>query len=168
MEPRISGSIFIPMFSIENIETALPGVIVAVNDDGTVDCKPCIRKVAPNGVFDIVNPAIPKIPVMRLGGSYAEFSFPVKKGDQVLLLGISRDSEQWKLTGKDDVVPESSSGLTLNDFVAVPFVAQHAPRGAVKFTIGDDGSVNIQNGHGSVQMADDGTVTINGHLEVKP
>ena len=156
------------MFSLENIETALPGVIEKVNGDGTVDCRPCIHKVAPNGVIDVVNPAIPKIPVMRLGGSYAEFDFPVKKGDQVLLLGISRDSEEWKLTGKDDVVPESSSGLTLNDLVAVPFVGPNAPRGAVKFTIGDNGSVTIENGHGNVQMAQDGTVTINGHLEVKP
>lgn len=156
------------MFDLENIETALPGVIDKVNDDGTVDCRPCIRKVAPNGVIDVVNPTIPKIPVMRLGGSYAEFSFPVKKGDQVLLLGISRDSEQWKLSGNDDVTPESSSGLTLNDLVAVPFVAPHAARGAVKFTIGDNGAVSIENGHGSVQMAQNGTVTINGHLEIAP
>lgn len=157
------------MLSIENIETALPGVIEAVNDDGTVDCKPCIRKVAPNGVFDVVNPTIPKIPLMKLGGANAEFTFPSKVGDQVLLVAISRDSEFWKKDFKDDNIPESSSGLTQNDFVAVPFVASKwGEGGKAKITVTDDGSIEVQNGHGSAVMAADGTYTINGHLEVKP
>ena len=129
------------MFSLENIETALPGVIVAVNGDGTVDCKPCIRKVAQNGVIDVVNPTIPKIPLMKLGGANAEFTFPSKKGDQVLLVAISRDSELWKKDLKDDSIPESSSGLTLNDFVAVPFVAEKKHSGSAKIRVTDDGDI---------------------------
>lgn len=130
------------MFSLENIETALPGVIEAVNDDGTVDCKPCIRKVAPNGVIDVVNPTLPKIPLMKLGGANAEITFPTKEGDQVLLVAISRDSELWKKDFKDDNIPESSSGLTLNDFVAVPFVASKwGEGGKAKITVTDDGDI---------------------------
>lgn len=130
------------MSSIENIETALPGVIEAVNDDGSVDCKPCIRKVAPNGVFDVVNPTIPKVPLMKIGGANAEFTFPSKKGDQVLLVAISRDSELWKKEFKDDNIPESSSGLTLNDFVAVPFVASKwGEGGKAKIRVTDDGDI---------------------------
>lgn len=130
------------MLSLENIETALPGVIEAVNGDGTVDCKPCIRKVAPNGVFDVVNPTLPKIPLMKLGGANAEFTFPSKKGDQVLLVAISRDSELWKKDFKDDNIPESSSGLTLNDFIAIPFVASKwGEGGKAKITVTDDGDI---------------------------
>ena len=130
------------MFSLENIETTIPGVIEAVNDDGTVDCKPCIRKVAPNGVIDVVNPTIPKVPLMKLGGANAEFTFPSKKGDQILLVAISRDSELWKKDFKDDKIPESSSGLTLNDFVAVPFVASKwGEGGKAKITVTDDGDI---------------------------
>lgn len=130
------------MSSIENIETALPGVIEAVNDDGTVDCKPCIRKVAPNGVIDVVNPTIPKIPLMKLGGVNAEFTFPSKNGDQVLLVAISRDSELWKKDLKDDNIPESSSGLTMNDFIAIPFVASKwGEGGKAKITVTDDGDI---------------------------
>lgn len=152
------------MLSLENIETALPAVITKMNGDGTIDCKPCIRKVAPNGVFDIVNPALPKVPVMRIGGSYAEFDFPVKKGDQVLLVAISRDSEQWKLTLKDDIIPESSSGLTLNDFVALPIVAPKKPHGAAKIRVGEDGSIELVPGD-SGQIWAKGDLIVEGKVD---
>lgn len=128
------------MFSLENIETVLPGVVTKVGD-GVVDCKTCIRKVAPNGVIDVVNFAIPKIPLMKLGGANAEITFPTKEGDQVLLVAISRDSSLWKKDYSDDVIPESSSGLTLNDFVAVPFVAEKKHSGSAKIRVTDDGDI---------------------------
>ena len=128
------------MFSLENIETALPGVITKVGD-GVVDCKTCIRKVAPNGVIDIKNFDIPKIPLMKLGGANAEITFPSKVGDQVLLVAISRDSEKWKKDYSDDVVPDSSSGLTLSDFVAVPVIASKKAEGAAKIRVTEDGDI---------------------------
>ena len=128
------------MFSLENIETALPGVITKVGD-GIVDCKICIRKVAPNGVIDVQNFAIPKIPLMKLGGANAEITFPSKEGDQVLLVALSRDSELWKKDYSDDVVPESSSGLTLSDFVAVPIIASKKDSGAAKIRVTEDGDI---------------------------
>ena len=155
------------MLDLENIETVLPGVVTKVGD-GVVDCKTCIRKIAPNGVLDVVNFAIPKIPLMKLGGANAEITFPTKKGDQVLLVALSRDSSLWKKDYGDDVVPESSSGLTLSDFVAVPFIASKKAEGAAKITVDDDGGIQVTNaGGGSIVMdGDSGKVTINGHLEV--
>ena len=155
------------MFSLENIETALPGVITKVGD-GVVDCKTCIRKIAPNGVLDVVNFAIPKIPLMKLGGANAEITFPTKEGDQVLLVALSRDSSLWKKDYGDDVIPESSSGLTLFDFVAVPFIASKKAEGAAKIRVTEDGGVQIENaGGGTIVMdGESGKVTINGHLEV--
>lgn len=128
------------MFTLENIETALPGVITAVSD-GTVDCKICIRKVAPNGVIDLQNFTLPKIPLMKLGGGNCEITFPSKVGDQVLLVALSRDSELWKKDYSDDVIPESSSGLTLSDFVAVPFIATKKTEGTAKIRVTNDGDI---------------------------
>lgn len=128
------------MFSLENIETALPGVITKVGD-GVVDCKTCIRKVAPNGVIDIQNLEIPKIPLMKLGGANAEITFPSKVGDQVLLVALSRDSELWKKDYSDDVTPESCTGLSLSDFVAVPVIASKKATGAAKIRVTDDGDI---------------------------
>lgn len=126
---------------LENIETVLPGVVTKVGA-GVVDCKTCIRKIAPNGVLDVVNFALPKIPLMKLGGANAEITFPSKVGDQVLLVALSRDSELWKKDYGDDVVPESSSGLTLADFVAVPFVASKwGEGGKAKITVTEDGDI---------------------------
>ena len=155
------------MLDLENIETVLPGVVTKVGD-GVVDCKTCIRKIAPNGVLDVVNFAIPKIPLMKLGGANAEITFPTKEGDQVLLVAFSRDSSLWKKDYSNDSVPESSSGLTLSDFVAVPFIASGKAEGATKIVVDDDGGVQIENaGGGTIVMdGESGTVTINGHLEV--
>ena len=152
---------------LENIETVLPGVVTKVGD-GVVDCKTCIRKIAPNGVLDVVNFDIPKIPLMKLGGANAEITFPTKEGDQMLLVALSRDSSLWKKDYGDDVIPESSSGLSLADFVAVPFIASKKATGAVKITVDDDGGIQVTNaGGGSIVMdGDSGKVTINGHLEV--
>lgn len=155
------------MLDLENIETVLPGVVTKVGN-GVVDCKTCIRKIAPNGVLDVVNFDIPKIPLMKLGGANAEITFPTKEGDQVLLVAFSRDSSLWKKDYSDDSVPESSSGLTLSDFVAVPFIASGKAEGATKIAVDDDGGVQIENaGGGTIVMdGESGKVTINGHLEV--
>jgi hypothetical protein len=105
---------------------------------------------------------------MKLGGANAEITFPTKEGDQVLLVALSRDSSLWKKDYGDDVVPESSSGLTLSDFVAVPFIASGKAEGATKIAVDDDGGVQIENaGGGTIVMdGESGKVTINGHLEV--
>lgn len=139
------------MLTLENIETTLPGVIVAVNDDGSVDCKPCIRKVASNGVIDVQNITIPKIPLMKLGGANAEITFPSKVGDQVLLVAFSRDSTKWKKTGKDDTIPDSALGLTLNDFVAIPFIRQ-SNDGAAKIRVTEDGDIEFSPAPGRITI----------------
>lgn len=126
--------------NIEDIETVIPGVIKAVNDDGTVDCKAVIRKVAPNGVFDVVNPVMPHIPLMKLGGANAEFFFPSKVGDHVLLVAFSRDASRWKREDKDSIIPTSCSGLTLNDLVAIPFVKK-TKDGAARIHVTEDGDI---------------------------
>lgn len=126
--------------NIEDIETVIPGVIKAVNDDGTVDCKAVIRKVAPNGVFDVINPVMPHIPLMKLGGANAEFFFPSKVGDHVLLVAFSRDASRWKREDKDSIIPSSCSGLTLNDLIAIPFVKK-TKDGAAKILVTEDGDI---------------------------
>ena len=138
---------------LENIETVLPGVVTNVGD-GVVDCKTCIRKIAPNGVLDVVNFDIPKIPLMKLGGANAEITFPTKEGDQVLLVALSRDSSLWKKDYSDDVIPESSSGLTLSDFVAVPFIASKKAEGAAKIRVTDDGDILFTPANGRQVISD--------------
>ena len=124
---------------LENIETVIPGVVTKVNDS-TVDVRAVIRKVAPNGVIDIVNPVMKKVPLMKIGGANAEIFFPSKVGDQVLLVAFSRDASKWKKSDQDDIIPSSSSGLTLNDLIAIPFVKK-TKDGAAKILVTKDGDI---------------------------
>ena len=129
------------VLELENIETAIPATVLKVNEDGTVDCKASIRKVFPNGVFDLLNGPIPSVPMMKLGGSMAEFSFPSMEGDHVLLLAFSRDATKWRETAEDgDVVPESSSGLSLMDLVAIPLV-KASREASAKVRVTKDGDI---------------------------
>lgn len=125
---------------LENMETALPGVITKVNKDGSVSVRPVIRKIEPNGVFDLVNPEIPNVPLMKLGGANAEFSFPSKEGDQVLLVAFSRDASEWKRSEESDIVPAACSGLTMNDLVAIP-VVKSSKQCAAKIRVTEDGDI---------------------------
>lgn len=149
---------------IENIETILPGVVVGVNSDGTVDVKPRIRKVSLNGVFDVVNPAIKKVPLMKLGGKNAEFLFEPEKGDSVLLVSMSRDATKWKkslIQGSEteDCIPDSASGLTINDLVAIPIVHK-AKEGAASFKVLASGDIQLTPATG-------GKVVVDSDLDVK-
>lgn len=150
------------MLSIENIETVLPGVVVAVNGT-TIDCKICLRKVSTNGVIDVTNSTIPDIPLMKLGGANAEFTFPTRIGDQVLLVAFSRDSEKWKLNFGDDNIPDSATGLTLNDFIAVPFVASGLHVGAAKIRVTEDGDIILTPKSGRISKFD-GDMLVRGKI----
>lgn len=127
-------------FDAENVETVIPGVVTAANGDGTVNCRPVIRKVLGNGVFDLENPAIEGVPLMKIGGGNAEFSFPAKAGDHVLLVAFSRDSEKWKKEGGDDIVPSSCAGFSLNDLVAIPIV-RYAEKCSAKIRVTEEGDI---------------------------
>lgn len=150
------------MFDLESVETVIPGVVTAANGDGTVDCRPIIRKVASNGVFDLVNPTIGGVPLMKLGGGNAEFSFPAKAGDRVLLVAFSRDASKWKKSESDDIVPGSCSGFTLNDIVAVPIV-KAASEGAAKIRVTEDGNIVLTPGEGG-SVISEADVCVRGKL----
>lgn len=142
------------VLELENIETAFPAVVVKSNKDGTVDCRPSIHKVYPNGVFDLENKEIPGIPLMKLGGASAEFSFPIRVNDHVLLVAFSRDATKWKEGPDDgDVVPESASGLSLMDLVAIPFVKAPS-EAAAKVCVTEEGDIVFTPAKGRKMVCD--------------
>jgi hypothetical protein len=152
----------------ENFESAIPGIVDSVNSDGTVNVIPTIRKISTNGVVDLENNVIPSVPVMDLGGGGIEVNVEISAGDQLILFAISRDSSAWKNSdGSKTRTPNSCGGNTLMDFVAVPLHFHGKGGSKVKISFSKDGSAEITNsGGGSISMASNGTVEINGHLEV--
>ena len=156
---------------MEGFETAFPAVVKKVNSDGTVDVTPSIRNVLKNMQIepdgDDGKPLpIEGVPVLWPGTSDAVVKFALEEGDPVLCVASSRDLRSWIEGGEDKgpYDPLSFSGNDLNDLLAIP-MSRGGSR-AVSVTLGRD-YVSIA-GKGSIEMKNNGTVLVNGHLEVKP
>lgn len=156
---------------MEGFETAFPAVVKAVNSDGTVDVTPSIRnvlknmQVEPDG--DDGKPLeVQGVPVMWPGTGAAMVKMELSAGDPVLCIASSRDLREWVDGGEDKgpYTPKSFSGNDLNDLVAIPM--SRGGTKAISVTLGRD-SLTIE-GKGTIQMKNDGTVLVNGHLEVAP
>lgn len=106
------------LYQLSGMHTCLPGRIESY--DYTVQkasIQPLLNKVFSNG--DIVQmPILNNVPVMfpRAGG--ASLTFPVVKGDTVLLVFSERSLDNWKGTG-GIVSPEDPRKFDLSDAVAI-------------------------------------------------
>ena len=155
---------------MEGFETAFPAVVKKVNGDGTVDVTPSIRNVLknmqiePDGKDGKPLP-VEGVPVMWPGTSAAVVKFELAEGDPLLCVASSRDLRAWVEGGEDKgpYDPKSFSGNDLNDLIAIPLSRGSGDR-AVSVTIGRD-SYKVE-GKGTIEMNNDGTVLVNGHLEV--
>lgn len=154
---------------MESFETAFPAVVKKVNPDGSVDVTPSIRNVLKNMQIepdgDDGEPLpIEGVPVLWPGTSAAVVKFDLEAGDPVLCVASSRDLRAWIEGGEANgpYNPLSFSGNDLNDLVAIPM--SRGGSKAVSVTLGRD-SLKVV-GNGSIEMKNDGKVTINGHLEV--
>lgn len=154
---------------MEGFETAFPAVVKKVNADGTVDVTPSIRnvlknmQVEPDGDDKKPLPVL-GVPVLWPGTAAAVVKFELAAGDPVLCVASSRDLRDWVDGGEDKgpYTPKSFSGNDLNDLMAIP-MSRGGSR-AVSVTLGRD-SLTVA-GNGTIEMKNDGTVLINGHLEV--
>lgn len=156
---------------MEGFETAFPAVVKAVNDNGTVDVTPSIRNVLKNMQIepdgDDGKPlSVQGVPVLWPGTSAAVVKFELKEDDPVLCIASSRDLRAWVEGGEGGgpYDPKSFSGNDLNDLVAIPM--SRGGNKAVTVTLSRD-SFKVE-GKGTIEMKEDGTVLVNGHLEVKP
>lgn len=155
---------------MESFETAFPAVVKKVNSDGTVDVTPSIRNVLKNMQMEPDGEdgkplAIEDLPVLWPGTSAAVVKFTLEEGDPVLCVASSRDLRSWIEGGEENgpFDPLSFSGNDLNDLLAIPM--SRGGNRAVSVTLGRD-SLKVV-GKGSIEMKNDGTVTINGHLKVE-
>ena len=134
---------------LENFWTAAPGKVSRVDGDH-VDVILCVNNKLSNGMA-VEIPVLESVPLMRLGCSSFKINLSIKKGDPLLVIFMSSDPFGWD-TKKEGEISEAHSVArnALNHAVAIPMSKE---TGSPK---------------GSLDVADDGTVTINGHLEIKP
>lgn len=134
---------------LENFWTAAPGKVSKVDGDH-VDVILCVNNKLCNGMA-VEIPVLESVPLMRLGCSSFKINLSIKKGDPLLVIFMSADPFGWD-TKREGEISEAHSVArnALNHAIAIPM------------------SKETGNSNGSLDVADDGTVTINGHLEIKP
>jgi len=104
---------------MENVHTCLPGQIDTYDfktQKATV--KPLIKKVYNDG--DVLElPILTNVPIVFPRTKTSGITFPINRGDGVLLLFSERALERWYSTGKDSE-PGDPRRFDLSDAIAVP------------------------------------------------
>ena len=105
---------------LAEVNVAIPGIIDRYDpEQQRADVRPTIRRVYSDGE-ERDPPVIVDVPVLwpRSGG--ASLTFPVRRGDTVLLVVCDRSIERWITQGGDTRNPGDPRRHDLNDAVAIP------------------------------------------------
>jgi len=110
---------------LESVQTAMPGRVVSFNGDNcTASVQPTIKQVhrREDGT-EVAStlPVIPNVPVIFPGsGSGYAITFPIKKGDSVLLVFSSSNLDTWKFSGNKLIAPKNFKPHQLGNAIAIP------------------------------------------------
>jgi hypothetical protein len=135
----------------KDINIALPGTIVSY-DPATQSCsvKPLIRDIFRDEEGEDVTDSLPiinKVPVMTFGGGGYRITFPIKKGDPVLIIFCDRSIDKWLATG-GEVDPRDGRRHNLNDAIVIPglrsFKTPVSDVDEAHLTIGEEGGVQAK------------------------
>lgn len=102
-----------------DLHTALPAQVISFDKDKqSVDVQPQIQRKFKNG--DIIDlPVIADVPLMFPRAGTAFISFPIREGDQVLLIFCERSIDRWVQDG-GIVDPDDTRKHDLSDAIAIP------------------------------------------------
>lgn len=140
---------------MENIHTCLPGRVEKYEySQQKANVKPLIKKVyLDNTVVDL--PVLVNVPIVFPRTVSAGITFPINKGDGVLLLFSERALERWYSSG-DDSEPGDNRKFDLSDAIAIP--------GLYSF-----GQANIASNNDDLEIHHSGqkvTIKKNGDIEI--
>jgi hypothetical protein len=170
--------------AMSEINTVLPGKVVAVSQDGSrVVVQPTMPKALASGEA-LPAPQIVEVPVVwpRAQAGQVGMTMPLRPGDGVTLHFAQRSLEGW-LSGKADAIPDDPRRFDLSDAIAVPGLAPsgvsaHVDEaqfffGPVKLRMLPNGTGILETQGGNLTIKPDGTasftgpkVTVSGDVEV--
>lgn len=104
---------------LAELHTAIPAVVESYDAaKQTITARPSLkRKYSDNSVIE--RPLIPNVPVAFPRGGGASMTFPLKKGDSVLLVFAMRSLDVWKNKG-GVVDPQDGRKFHITDAIAIP------------------------------------------------
>lgn len=85
---------------MNEIHTAMPGKIISYSG-GTVSVKPSMRYKTPQGKY-LSYPVISNVPIVIPHGGNASIAFPVKAGDDCLIIVSEQAIDEWVSDAEDD------------------------------------------------------------------
>jgi len=104
------------------LHTSMPGIVETYDPKrGTVSVIPALkRKYADGQIIDL--PEIPNVPLGFPKGTNFAMSWPIQKGDDVLVIFSERSLDIWKQQGGNGktINPKDSRHHDLTDAIAIP------------------------------------------------
>ena len=101
------------------LHTSVPGIIQSYDPEGpTVEVKPAMKKRYVDGTI-LEYPTIVSVPVVFPRTARFQMTFPLEKGDGVLLVFSERSIEAWMKSGKAST-PSNTTKFSLTDGIAIP------------------------------------------------
>lgn len=163
--------------SVQDLHVALPGSIEdydAATQKASV--KPLIKVPLADGTSQSL-PVIPDVPVVWPRGGGALLSFPLERGDGVLLVFSERSLDEWLSQG-GEVAPEDPRTHHLTDAIALPGLSpfsdasQADARDVVlrfnetEVRLAKAGDFSVQTPGGFLRVNKDGTCALGGAVEL--
>ncbi|NTG00116.1 hypothetical protein G6L30_08280 [Agrobacterium rhizogenes] len=133
------------------IWTALPCVVVSVDDDGQhATFQPAIKSIVrnPDGTTKAVDlPVLTSVPMQFPNGGGASMTFPVKAGDEAMVVFSARPLDAWQQSGGtqaqiDARMHDLSDGMAMMGFRSKPRALSNVSTEATEIRT-DDGNTVI-------------------------
>ena len=112
-------------YQISRVYTSIPGVVLAVHNSLSgmrVDVQPLVNMRNEEGTESLERPATLNVPLQLPLSSLGGLSFPVRKGDQVLLVFSMRGLDVWKSGNGQPDMPSDRRQFSPRDCVAIPCI----------------------------------------------
>ena len=157
--------------NLNRLYTAIPAIITDVSklqSKNTISVQPAVQKILTDG-FSYDMAVLPDVPVQWSGGGDAVMTFPLKVGDDVLLVFSMVSRADWWLS-KGVVTPFDRRLHNLSDAFAIPKIFREGDHPEVdpdniEIKFGDKASISItpegdiktKNAFGTYDLNADGT-----------
>lgn len=156
-------------FSIQQLHTCIPGTIVDYDfTTQKASVLPSIKITFYDGVV-VSHPILQNVPLIfpRSGG--ASLTFPVNKGDGVLVLFSERSLERWLASTGEEVEQGVNRRFDLTDAIAIPGLNSIVTNSlgnatdvklvfkTASVTIDPEGNIILDNGNCAIRLKADGT-----------
>lgn len=138
-----------------NLWTSLPAIVTKYNPvANTVECQPSIKGVIQDksGNYKAVTlPVLPDVPVVFPRGGGATLTFPIKEGDECLVVFACRNIDSWWQSGGVQIPADSRSHDLSDGFALMGVMSQARKISGISTKTtqlrSDDGSTYVELDH---------------------